>query len=105
MTEHSMLQVLRLPGRLTPIQTGEVLGFTETEVRILLKYGLLRALGRPPLNGHKLFCALEIEQLSRDKGWLEKASRCVYRHWAERNGKQRASDPVDTHRLLHSHSL
>jgi hypothetical protein len=94
MIEYSMLQVLRLPGRLTPAQAGEVLGFTETEVRILLKHGLLRALGRPPANGHKLVCALEVEQLSRNRDWLERASRCVYRHWAERNGKQRTSEVV-----------
>lgn len=88
MEKRFLVQCQRLPGRLTPAEAGELLGCTEIEIRLLVKYGLVRLLGKPPPNGHKFLCAAEVEELSRNRDWLDKASRCIYRHWAERNHKQ-----------------
>lgn len=87
MNEKSLLSCSRLPARLDVNQTAEVLGFLSHEISMLLSVGLLKPLGRPAPNGHKFFASAEILELSQDRGWLDKATRAVARHWQERNGK------------------
>jgi hypothetical protein len=85
MNENSALFLPRLPARLEVNQTAEILGFLPHELRVLLKSGLLKPLGKPAANGHKFFCAVEISALSENREWLDKATRAVARHWKNRN--------------------
>jgi hypothetical protein len=85
MSEKSMLLLARLPARLDVDQAAEFLGFLPHEIRVLLKVGLLKPLGKPAANGHKFFAAMEISALSEDRGWLDKATRAVAKHWKDRN--------------------
>ena len=85
MNEKSALFLPRLPARLEVNQAAEILGFLPHELRVLLKVGLLKPLGKPAANGHKFFCTVEISALSEDREWLDKATRAVTRHWKNRN--------------------
>jgi hypothetical protein len=85
MNEKSILFVPRLPARLDVNQAADVLGFLPHEIVVLLKAGLLKPLGKPPPNGHKFFCTIEISTLAQNREWLDKATRTVTRHWRDRN--------------------
>jgi hypothetical protein len=98
-TKKSMLVLQRLPARLDVFQTAEVLGFLSHEIALLLKAGLLKPLGKPPINGHKFFCVMEILEFSENRDWLDKATRAVNKHWRERNcaAKCKGSFQPDLH--------
>jgi hypothetical protein len=86
--EHQYLFVnRRLPARLTPEETALLLAFPEKHIAILTRAGLLRPLGRPPLNGVKWFATVEILKLSQDREWLDKATRAVIKSIQEKNRK------------------
>jgi hypothetical protein len=72
-----LLHCRRLPARLTVAQVALLLGFLEQEIPVLVKAKLLKYLGRPAPNAHKYFCAAEIEALSKDRAFLDQASRAV----------------------------
>jgi hypothetical protein len=85
MNGKSILSCVRLPARLDVNQTAEVLGFLPYEICVLMRFGLLKPLGKPSRNGHKFFCAAEILELSQNREWLEKATRAVAKCWHEKN--------------------
>lgn len=78
----------RLPGRLDAKQAAELLGFLPYELSVVVRNGLLRPLGKPAPNGHKFFCSAEIQKLSQDRDWLDKATRAVAKCWRDKNRKQ-----------------
>lgn len=90
----TMLNLRRLPGRLTIHQVGVILGFPIHDISILIQTKLLKPLGNPPDNGHKYFSAAEIEALAKDRNWLDKASRTVTRHWQGKNHNQRHKETL-----------
>ena len=94
MKERSILQLNRLPARLDVEQAAEVLGFVRHEISVLIKAGLLKPLGRPASNGHKFFCTEEVSELSKNRAWLDKATRAVARHWQQRNRACRGPEQV-----------
>ena len=51
--------------------------------------GHLKPLGKPMQNARKLFATLEIERMSSDPDWLDKAIRIVEKQIQEMNRKQR----------------
>jgi hypothetical protein len=61
----------------------------------VVRVGHLKPLGRPLQNARKWFATCDLERLSRDPVWLDKAIRIVERHVQESNRKQRgqASEP------------
>jgi hypothetical protein len=64
---------------------------------VLMRAGHLKPLGKPMQNARKWFAACELERLSRDAVWLDKAIRIVERHVQESNRKQRgkgAGEPL-----------
>jgi hypothetical protein len=85
MNEKPILLVRRLPARLDVRQVADVLGFLPHEISVLVKGGMLKPLGKPAVNGHKFFCAVEVAALSENRDWLDKATRAVARHWRDRN--------------------
>ncbi|MGZ5518837.1 MAG: hypothetical protein ACXWJX_14170 [Limisphaerales bacterium] len=88
MNDRTILNLSRLPARLTGDQAAELLGFTATEIPILMRAKLLKPLGDPAQNGHKFFCAYEIEALSKQRDWLSTASKTVTKF---RRAKNRTS--------------
>jgi hypothetical protein len=49
--------------------------------------GLLKPLGKPAPNAIRFFARPELDQLSNDPKWLDKASAALGRHWRERNAR------------------
>jgi len=93
-----LLEIRRLPGRLTVAQASILLGFNSIDLPVLITKRLLRPLGKPAPNAIKYFARRDIEQLSDDSAWLSRATQTMYEHWHKRNtgnpkrGNQTGSD-------------
>lgn len=84
----TLLDLMRLPGRLTAEQAAPILGFSPHDIPVLVKAKLLRPLGNPPQQAVKFFASTEIEKLARDENWLGRATRAIYNFWATQNKKR-----------------
>jgi hypothetical protein len=56
---------------------------------LLSRAGHLKPLGKPAPNARKWYAMVELERLSRDQVWLDRAIRLVDRLVREANGKQK----------------
>jgi hypothetical protein len=83
-----------LPARLDVLATAKLLGFTESDMQILMAVGKLIPLGDPAPNAPKWFAAVEIIRLATDQDWLHKATKEVAKFWKIK--RERCST---THRL------
>ncbi|MBI3852685.1 MAG: hypothetical protein HY298_20720 [Verrucomicrobia bacterium] len=88
MNNQDLFHYRRLPARLTVEQVALLLGVLAYEIAILVRLGLLHPLGRPAPNGRKFFSAAEIQALSQNRDWLDKASRILTKHLQDKNRKQ-----------------
>jgi hypothetical protein len=88
------------PGRLLAEQAAKVLGFKKHEILMLVRANLLKPIGNPPRLGVKYFFVSEIETLARDREWMARATRAIYRYWFVQNQKRRQKTRVhpDAHR-------
>ena len=75
----------REPARLTAEQVAWVLNCQPHDVPILVAVKLLKPLGNPPPNSVKLFAALEILELAKDRTWLAKVTNALNQHWQRKN--------------------
>jgi hypothetical protein len=77
----------RTPRRLTPslwttvAATAKLLGFTESDIQILMAMGKLTPLGDPAPNAPKWFAAVEVILLAADQDWLHKATKEITKFW------------------------
>ncbi len=76
-------------ARLSVEQAASVLGFTPTEIGVLVARGVLKPLGKPKPNGHKYFAWQAIIRLALDERWLEKATQKVSENWVRKNGRNK----------------
>lgn len=105
MSDQELFMVRRLPGRLTAAQASLLLGFSDQEVSILVRHGLLRPLGRPAPNGHKYFSSAEIEKFSRDREFLDRASRIIVKSVREKNVKRLENGSVASSNCLRGNAM
>jgi hypothetical protein len=82
-----------LPARLDVTATAKLLGFTESDMQILLSVGKLTPLGDPAPNAPKWFAAIEIIRLATDEDWLHKATREIAKFWRNKRGRRQAYVP------------
>jgi hypothetical protein len=75
------------PARLTAEEVAERLGMKKHDIPILVRYGLLKPLGKPEQQSVKYFAAVEIEEKAANAGWLGKATDALYRYWRQFGGK------------------
>ena len=68
---------------------AKLLGWPLYFFPVLVRTGHLKPLGRPAQNSRKWFATAEIDRLSRDLVWLDKAVRLVEKHVHDLNAKQR----------------
>lgn len=68
-------------------EAASFFGWPNYYMPFLVRAGHLKPLGRPAQNARKWFAAVELERLSRDPEWLDKAIRIVERRIQEMNGK------------------
>jgi hypothetical protein len=83
----------RLPGRLNPAQSANLLGFQPHDIPILVEARLLKPLGNPRPHSVRFFCATEIQELALNRQWLGKATNAIYQHWfLKSEARQNASN-------------
>ncbi len=77
-----------LPACMDAEAAARFLGWPGYFMPLLARAGHLKPLGKPAHNAHKWYATVELERLSRDPVWLDKAIRIVDRLVREVNGKQ-----------------
>ena len=75
-------------------EASKILGWPPYFFPVLVRTGHLKPLGKPSQNARKWFAAVEIQRLSQDVAWLDKAVRLVEKHVHEINAKQRGKDQI-----------
>jgi hypothetical protein len=90
------LRLLNLPARLTIIEAAWFLGFTETDISVLVSAGLLKPLGHPPASGSKYFALTDLQALRTDARWLAKASDAIVNYWKRKNTSRVGTRPATT---------
>jgi hypothetical protein len=94
---HRFLMLLgQLPARLTAEQAAWVLNCQPHDVPILVAARLLKPLGNPPPNGIKFFATVEVNELSKDRVWLAKATNAVNLHWRHQNLRKKTRAATET---------
>ena len=83
----------RWPACIGVEEASKILGWPVYFFPVLVRFGHLKPLGKPGQNSRKWFAASEIERLSQDLVWLDKAVRLVEKHVSDKNMMQRGSDP------------
>jgi hypothetical protein len=86
-----------LPARLDVSATANLLGFTESDIQVLMSVGKLTPLGDPAPNAPKWFAAVEMIRLATDQNWLHKATKEIAKYW--RNKRERSHSPLVSARL------
>jgi hypothetical protein len=66
------------------------LGWPPYFMPLLARAGHLKPLGKPAQNARKWYAMVELERVSRDPAWLDRAIRIVDRLVREANGKQKS---------------
>jgi hypothetical protein len=70
-------------------------GWPDYYLPFLVRAGHLKPLGRPAQNARKWFATVEIERMSHDPNWLDKAIRIVEKQIQEMNKKQRGKEQAE----------
>src|SRR5271154_4185473 len=70
-------------------EAGQIFGWPNSSLPFLMRAGHLKPLGKPAQNARKWFATVEIERMSSDPDWLDKAIRIVEKQIQEMNLKQR----------------
>jgi hypothetical protein len=82
-----LLNLRRLPGRVSVRGAAALLNFEPVAIRILVALGLLKPLGNPHSTEHKYFSSTTLLRLSNDEKWLDEATRALMKHWASKNAR------------------
>jgi len=78
----------QLPARLEVKDIAVLLGFSESDIPILIAGGLLKPLGKPAPNASKFFARVEIERCAENVDWLNQATHCVAQYWKRKRDRQ-----------------
>ena len=88
-----------LPACLDAEAAARFFGWPAYFMPLLARAGHLKPLGKPAQNARKWYATVELERLSRDPAWLDRAIRIVDRLVREANGKEKGrglEDPLAT---------
>jgi len=80
-----LLNLRRLPARLTAEEAALVLGCRAYDVPVLEHLGLLKPLAPSEKNHVRHYAAVEVEALARDPKSLSKAEQLWRKRWRDRN--------------------
>lgn len=89
-----LLNVRRLPGRLTAEETAVLLGFRDHDIPVLLAAKLLKPLGQPAANSVRFFASADVQARAADPAWLARSTQTLYRHWQGKNARKK-TPPAD----------
>jgi hypothetical protein len=73
-------------------EAAAIFGWPNYYLPFLVRAGHLKPLGKPAQNARKWFATVEIERMSCDPDWLDKAIRIVEKQIQEMNKKQRGKE-------------
>jgi len=90
MTTDKQFQPLR-PACVGTEEAAKIFGWPNYYLPFLVRAGHLKPLGRPAQNARKWFATVEIERMSQDPDWLDKAVRIIEKQIQEMNLKQRGN--------------
>ena len=94
MNRREFLTMGTFPGVINVEEVQYITGFnSQFHIRILIKAGLLRPLGKPSPNGQKLFSSAEILALANDRDWVDRAVKAIEKAIREKNQKVNATLP------------
>jgi hypothetical protein len=74
-------------------EAAHFFGWPTYYMPFLVRSGHLKPLGKPAQNARKWFATVELERLSHDADWLDKAIRIVEKRIHEMNEKQKGRLP------------
>jgi len=80
-----LLNVRRLPARLTVAQTAALLNCGEHDIPVLVNRGLLKPLGHPPPNAVKYFAPTDVLELAGDSKRMGQICDALHEHWRDKN--------------------
>jgi hypothetical protein len=89
-----LLNLRRLPGRVSVRGASALLNFEPVAIRKLTALGLLKPLGNPQSTEHKYFSSHTLLRLSDDEKWLDDATSALMKHWAGKNARRGTSRPA-----------
>ena len=69
---------MALPARLTKEQVAVCLGCKPHDVPVLVRFGLLKPLGKPTQQSVKYFAEVDIAAKAKDVVWLSKMTNALY---------------------------
>jgi hypothetical protein len=76
-------------------EAAAIFGWPNYFLPFLVRVGHLKPLGKPAQNARKWFATVEVERMSGDPDWLDKAVRIVEKQVQEMNRKQRGKGPPE----------
>ena len=74
-------------------EAAVLFGWPSYYLPFLVRAGHLKPLGKPAQNARKWFATFEIERMSNDLAWLDKAIRIVEKQIQGMNKKQEGKEP------------
>ena len=93
---YEFMTLRRVPGRLTMLEASWHLGFSLTDMTILVGVGLVKPLGKPAPNAIRFFARPDLDELANDAKWLDRACAALGRHWRVRNERLTGKKPDDS---------
>jgi hypothetical protein len=81
------------PACVSMEEAADIFGWPNYYLPFLVRTGHLKPLGKPAQNARKWFATVEIERMSCDLDWLDKAIRIVEKQIQEMNRKQKGKEP------------
>jgi hypothetical protein len=100
-----LLNLRRLPGRVSVRGASALLNFEPVAIRTLIALGRLKPLGNPHSTEHKYFSSSTLLRLSDDEKWLDESTKALMKHWASKNARRgNSSAPANVIAILSSKS-
>ena len=89
MTRQGIQNGQSLPACVGVEEAARIFGWPVYFLPVLVRVGHLKPLGKPAQNSRKWFATVELERLSHDQAWLDKAIRIMEKYVQGMNQKQR----------------
>jgi hypothetical protein len=83
-----LLNLRRLPGRVSIRGASALLNFEPVAVRTLIALGFLKPLGNPHSTEHKYFASRTLLKLSENEKWMDDATGALMKYWARKNARR-----------------
>jgi hypothetical protein len=80
-----LLNLRRLPARLTMPQTAALLNCGEHDVPVLVSRGFLKTLGHPPPSAVKYFAPTDVLELAGDSERMGQICDAIRKYWRDKN--------------------